>query len=476
MLASMVACSGKEDVDDSTGVADTMVDQEGIAENERLDIDYSTLDYGGMEINILQREHLTGEMEGVASNGKESIVNQETKNRNAWLEANLGVKLVFQSIKGTPSDITEYNTTIRKAVMADTGEYDISSGYAYFFPQIAKEGYMANLLEMPNISTEKLWWNQSYNSVNTLNGKLYSVIGDITHSMIDETEVVFFNTQMINNFFGDDKDLYKIALEGNWTLEELETCVKQIGANDDFASLLVGYNSSAIDGLLMGTGVSICKKNNDGKFEMNMANDKNYTMVERLKTLVHDEGNGVFTTGSKNGTNHKYNYEDSFAVGDGAFFIFRMYHARDVLAPSGMKYGILPMPKADTQQDNYQCTPHDEYSCLSVFNNVSMDKRDAIGALLEVMGWYSHENLRPVIYETLYGTRYLSDSQSAEMFEVIVDTTTFDFGFVWSNVLADPVHIFRNYIWNDESGLASKVESLNSDILMAELMFQFYGN
>ncbi len=480
MLVTLLSCGAKEEeTSDDSKVVDTMKDQEGLDQSEVLEVDYTTLDYGNMEISILARQHLKGEPEGVSSEGKESVVDEETQKRNKWVEDNLGIKFAYHYVPGTPSDITEYKNTISKSFMADTSEYDYTYAYAKFLPSFAAEGYAANLFEVENISPEKKWWNQSYASVNTLNGKLYSLVGDMTHTTIDETMVVFFNHEIVKNHGINPDSLYELALNGDWTMDVFETYVQTIGSQDNYASFLVGYNSSSVDGLIAGTGITVCQKTADGRFEMNIKNEYNYTMVERLKNLVHNEGIGVYRTGSSQGVangNWKYDYEDDFATGKGAFFTFRMYYARDYLAKSSLDYGILPIPKGSADQDNYQCTPHDEYSCIAVFNNVPFERRAAIGAVIEVTDWYSHENIRPVIYETLYGTRYQSNPKSAEMLDVIVDTTSFDFGIAWTDSLGDPVIALRDYIWQNKTGLSSTLESMTSDRLLAELMFKFYGN
>ncbi len=482
LLLSMAACTGGGTDDpapsDSKEPADTMADQTDVNENEKLEVDYTTLDYNNMDIKILARTHLSGEPEGVPSNGKVSIVDQKTFERNSWVENNLGIKFSYHYVDGTASDITAYKTAVLKSAQAGTAEYDYTYAYAKFLPSVIMEGHIANLLEFDNISPEKAWWNQSYTNVNTLNGKLYSLVGDMTHTTIDETMVVFFNHNLLEQNKIDPTALYELALDGDWTLEVMEQYVTKIGAQDGYASLMVGYNSSAIDGLITGTGITICEKTPDGRFEMKLQTVANDTMIERIKTLVHNEGIGAYRTGSANGVANgtwKYDYENDFAEGKGAFFIFRMYYARDYLANSRIDYGILPIPKASTDQDNYQCTPHDEYSCIAVFNNVTMERREAIGAVIEVTDWYSYKNLRPVIYNTLYGTRYQSNSDSARMLDVIVDTTTFDFGTVWTDVLGDPVIVIRDYIWQNQTGLASKLEAMNSENLLAELMFKFYG-
>ncbi len=477
-LGMLAACgTAKENPTETTGVAtgtEETTAGDDTPENKRLGLNLSELNFNNEEVTIVQRNNTEMEIKG-DNDVTAGLVNQKVYSRNERVMANLNVYLNFKTVPGTVNDIQEYVSKIRIASMSDTPEYDISSCYAYFSVQIAKEGTLANLLELPHVDLSKAWWNQSFVAVNTLNGRLYSLTGDITTSLIDETEVVFFNRSLVDTNFPEGEDLYDVVLAGDWTLEELEKRVHSVGYQESFGTLLVGYNSNAVDGLLMGTDVKICSRNANNQYQMAMASDVNYTMVERLKTLVHNESDGVFGTGSGAATSaYRYNYVNSFANGQGMFFIFRMSHARNVLSGYVLDYGILPMPKANAEQDNYQCTPHDEYSALAVFNNVSAERKERAGAVLELMGYYSNSEIRPLVYETMYKLRTF-DEQTSKIFDLIVDNTTFDFGYVWSNVIGDPVHVFRNYIWQNEDGLASKVSGLTSDRLIAELMDYFYS-
>lgn len=90
------------------------------------------------------------------------------------------------------------------------------------------------------------------------------------------------------------------------------------------------------------------------------------------------------------------------------------------------------------------------------------------GAYLELSGEYSYKYLTPAYFEVAMKTKYLRDSDSARMFDIIMDGASYDFAVINSSVIGDPVFITRNSMQEKGGNFASQYASQES-VLEAKL-------
>jgi hypothetical protein len=93
-------------------------------------------------------------------------------------------------------------------------------------------------------------------------------------------------------------------------------------------------------------------------------------------------------------------------------------------------YGVVPMPKMDSSQDRYYthvANCHDTW-CVP-YNATDMD---CTSAVMECMAYEAYVQIDPVYYDTYVKLRYASDERLADMYDLIRDSVTFDFIYLFS--------------------------------------------
>ena len=131
------------------------------------------------------------------------------------------------------------------------------------------------------------------------------------------------------------------------------------------------------------------------------------------------------------------------------------------------KYGLLPLPKYDTNQKNYGSGMQDSYAIVSVPNTSRLDA-DMASAVLEHMNALSYEYVRPYYFEKIMKARYLGTSEAARVFDIILDNSDFDFGEQFNVALEGAKYkLWRSVAKNE--GTVSGAWDTNSDKLTAAL-------
>ncbi len=92
-------------------------------------------------------------------------------------------------------------------------------------------------------------------------------------------------------------------------------------------------------------------------------------------------------------------------------------------------YGIIPYPKYDENQPEYKTMADGYHSVLAVPKTVK--DTEFVGTIVEALSAETWKTVTPTLYEIALKTRYLRDSESKEVLDLIIDGRTFDFGFIY---------------------------------------------
>ena len=106
-------------------------------------------------------------------------------------------------------------------------------------------------------------------------------------------------------------------------------------------------------------------------------------------------------------------------------------------------YGYVPFPMADEYQGEYYSTSGFPYTMWSITTVCPDTERAAY--VLEALASISHSTVQPTLYNNIK-YRLTDDSLNEEMFNVIIESKTYDLGRIFHNVFAwedSPVALFR---------------------------------
>ena len=97
------------------------------------------------------------------------------------------------------------------------------------------------------------------------------------------------------------------------------------------------------------------------------------------------------------------------------------------LGDTGQGYGILPLPKSDSEtQDEYYSYIQDQCLLYAIPRTVEGAKRVESSQFLEAYASESYQTVKSAYYERALTSRYAKDPESVQMLEIMESSTFFD--------------------------------------------------
>ena len=120
-------------------------------------------------------------------------------------------------------------------------------------------------------------------------------------------------------------------------------------------------------------------------------------------------------------------------------------------------YGVLPYPKYDESQENYKTTVLNNHSVVTI--PIDSKDRECAAAICEALAYESWKSVTPAYFETALKVKYARDNDSSQMFDIIREGASFDFGYIYTASLDGINDVFRDTILSRGSW-ASKIASI----------------
>ena len=423
------------------------------------------LDFEGQEIAILYRDHAQDSKEWYSKTPEDEL-DEAIAMRNEKVQDELNVKIVWYPVASNGNDYTEYTTRfhdmVTNDVLSGTHYYDISANFGYPTTSSNIRDYTTNLLDtslFPYFNFELPCWNQSIVENTTFDGRLHYIAGDVNLSMFDAAVVVWHNKSLYDEkkLDTDPENMQQLALDGLWTYDELYRWTSVFYENTNFTdagkdvndtyALLAAQTSGAPmprDAFPYAWDLNFVITNDDGTHSFDIkGNRKIEEALIKCRNLLR--GPGTFDTSSA----------QIFAEGTAIFYMERLYAGYDAnMAIREMedKYGLLPMPKYNTNQEQYATTSQDYYNLMFVLDHLDSDtptKGDAVSAFLQystelthsdVLGYYFNRIVTPKFFGT-------DDSEgtvtrSIAIFDIIINNIKFDYCYIYRSQLNNINHLW----------------------------------
>lgn len=412
--------------------------------------------------------------------------------RNAKIKSYFGVSIVREKV--AQGDLYEKANQLC-GQMDDT--YSVMRLRLKQALNLALTGMLLDINEQKWIDLSQDWWDEGIIDSLLLYDGAYFGTGDICTVDDDATWVVLFNKELYENRTGNKASyLYDIVESGNgktggWTLDVLKSAAQAVHKEELDSSNNIydkNYSGSGIYGLTVQWAVS------DALMVSN-----NYTVTELDKNdpiKIKEVGQSALTNavdavfnfmgGSNYGsawlfmaddltgkTNDPYadNIRPMFMDGRCGFFICHV-GTIGLIREMEQDFGILPMPKLDTQDMDYGNTV--QYDCADcyVIPNTGKDKNAEFAAyILEALAYYSSteydertgddSSLTYAYYETVLKRKSARDNDSAAMLDLIFDNRIYDIAIALD--LKDIAsNVIRKGIQGDNVTFASKYTSISS--------------
>ena len=464
MLLSAVACNGGNPEDTKSSVTDDPSASlpAGI---EKKDYDNATVNIAypnwGLYPNYFFSEENTGDAIDVA------LYNRELK-----VEEHLGVDITYEM----QDDIRVIVENIRQTVMSNEDAYQIALNHCIMgLNGMVTEGLLYDLNSIDTIDITSEWWNTRSMQNLEVDGKLFCAINDY---MIPDPSVVVFNKGFVDTYQLDDP--YQLVREGDWTIDTMMAMMKAVTTDNGDGK----WDVNDIYGLgtpenwyicpyIYSAGLLLTEKDEDGLFTLSFGTDERSTLfTEKLHALLKGPDTYVYEYFHDQPTDKGYDPEKSLNITKGrSLFGLVASSYLNAYRDTNVEFGILPYPKLDAEQEDYLSL---DWSGLLIVP-ASVQEPEMVGEVIELLAYYSEEEVLPAYYDVVLGEKLSRDEDSKEMLEIIFDGIIFDagvnyFGFspnvhkifyIGDSILKDNWSGIASFMATLEKGAEAEIETFN---------------
>ena len=438
LLGALVACAQTPDPEDTIPTpeasnaitaapeateeetTESLYDEDGYLKSSLPD----ELDFGGETVTILwwndveQPEFFIEQTNG-------ELINDAIFKRNANVEEKMGVKLAWVDIKGQyNSDGQNYANHVGNMYASGDTTYDIISAHSRTIALTAMSGYCAEMTKLDHLDFEKPWWPQVMLETATINEKLYFVTGDASTNSIHQMYAIFYNKDQLQKYTNLVEPA-QLVDDNNWTMETLFEMTSGLYTdlnNDQKANKgdFFGFTSLNwhFDAIYYGCGMTMLEKDADTTKLLKVADD---WTSEKAITLAASVGDWIKKGDAYLDSN---NYADIFISGNALLVMARHNDIASKIDNASFKYGIVPMPKYNKDQENYYTCMGNPVSLYSIYA-LSKDANRA-AAVLECWASEAYRTTTPAIFESTFKLRLSDTSTESRMYDIIRSSVTFD--------------------------------------------------
>ena len=345
--------------------------------------------------------------------------------RNAFVKEKLGIELTdvlmgYSEVRGTMQSLSSSNDF----------EYDAVYNEGYLQIALAQNGvYLAVEDLADTINLSKPWWFTDAMSSIAVDGKNFELFSDIQLMYYDSIWGMTFNHQdLIDNKQAFPYDLVR---SGGWTFAELEKIMKAtyqrpgsehyaVVSHKDFISAIVAASDFQ---LVMQDEDDVLKVFDDEERFVNV-----YTTLmniffasngyEKINWIAPDYSSLAYGMGKF--SSDEDGWDGKFLKDKATFMSGTIGDIRRV-RQCEFEYGIIPIPKYDSDQEKYISYVYQAAASLCVPSTSPNIEQTCV--ILENLAAYSYKLVRHEYYEVVVQGRTVRDNDSIEMLDIIFGHT-----------------------------------------------------
>ncbi|MBQ8140498.1 MAG: hypothetical protein IJ038_02245 [Clostridia bacterium] len=368
-------------------------------------------------------------------------ISQSVVTRNDYVESTYNCTFDYIVEAGNAERFT---TLMSQELLTQDGTYDLV--FTDYWWNLEIHGYFRNLKDYETVALNQPWFCQGWNDAAEIKGHLNGAVGYSSTQMMTDTAAIFFNETMYNSLF--ENSIYDYVYSGDWTMETLATmsaAAKVDDGNDGMNSAsddIFGITMSrhGLRSLFYTSDVTLFKISEDGtpKYDYNVPHNID----------VFDDIQEFFALES---LNYQVSYTDVEKAFSGGKALFAMHNLSSGLGyrASNVKYGVVPYPKYDINQENYVSN---NQGCCYMAIPVTADDGETSAIIMNALNYYSYAFVKPAVLDTVLKLQVASNQDASNMVDICLNNIEMDFGFIYDNNLnsvstglADLIETNREY-------------------------------
>lgn len=360
------------------------------------------------------------------------IVNTELFNRVPRVEDNLGIDLYTNRIPGTGAFREQVVSEIKKYTDSTDPNMtvDLCSCYSMWAGSMTLEGKYQNMADNDFLDLSSPYWPKDIVDGSSLDGKIYTVSGDISPSLLWETYCIFFNLELMDKY--NIENPIELVNNNKWTLDKVIEITSDIYSDDDTTvsgpnlgdTFAFTFSDMAhIKAFPFALGLRVLEVDDEDGYVLSelYTGEKADAVATKMRDWIANH-NGVGIGGKIPGVGYGEAFRQNQAIFNVGNFAFTKYYLTD----TGVNYGVVPCPKYDEYQEEY----YSYYGNPSAFWGIPYNARsvDDSCALLEALAADAYLCISPAIFEKALKFKYVPGDISGQshMFDIIREGLVFD--------------------------------------------------
>ena len=426
------------------------------------------LKFNGETVTILSRDasFVSDELWVDDQNG--AMVNDAIYKRNEKVMEQLNVN--FESIK-LSGDAYLVSTELRNAASNGEAYFDIAANSTYSTIMYTGENIFLDLTDCEYLDLDAIYWSQGYNESASIGNSQYLATGALALSLYRLMFITFYNKDLLEE--AQYENLYTVVDDGRWTIDYQIQLSKDLYRDADGSGTVsegdtVGFASSTLsylDPYWSSCDIQIITKDADNYLQYSLDSEKLSNTVDKLIVLFH-QSNAWFDKSS--GDDGKQTaMSNLFATGNVGTVTLRLGSVEtEQFVTMQDEYGIIPMPKYDENQEKYYTFLHDQFTSIGIPSVHSNDeeKVQMLGAVLEALALENYKSVVPTYYEVALKGRYLEDSDSWRMLDMIYENVKVDAGVLYTKNLGSIHQTPRDMIEAGRNTVSSRIKAIARQI------------
>ena len=452
ILCTFASCKNKEEETDTT-IPIEVDTGDGLPD----------VDMDGYKFSILQynTEWFTWSESTLVPQSEESMGNklyEEMYKRNVSLEDRFNFTFDIH-----PQKMIGVNE-IETLAMAGDQTYDVIMYYDKWV--INSVQYFKDWNACEYLRLDEDHWNPNLTQNFKIKNKQFALSGDFSLGMLSRTTAMLFNKTMYKDYVGQGevKPIYDSVKNGDWTLEEFYNTAKIIASsedetwNEEDTYGVCASKKSYYFSMMIGSNVKFTDLKKDGNLTFTLPTDQ--SSKDKLeKILEYNKGDYArvhFDNSDNIDLSRPLNF---FEDGHTLFAIKSLVDIPKVRANMEEEFGIVPIPKYDTEQTEYinSCDGGDVACLLSTVPDSELEN---IGIIMEAWAYSSNQSLIPLYKEELIKSRYASDVDSYEILDIVFDGAYAAGGLGGINMDTVMRELVTSYFIPQDTGLASLLQMM----------------
>ena len=408
--------------------------------------------------------------------------------RNDLIEQNFQIKIKRMSIGSSNNGDAALEASSAMEKQDDT--YDAFMLAVDHSLTQALKGMFIDFSDADYIDLSSPWWDQGIINNLKLFGGTYIALGDINTVDNDGTWCVLFNKELLGAYGTTDQMMYDlvksgIGVTGGWTTDELVTIAKKSYRVDpnNKEKWRPDYAGAGTYGLMLQHEVSTAILQASGNTPT-IASDGMAGIVSNIKSQEFQDaidrifafmGNresadwylNMDTVDDGSGDKYQTVARAGFMANKAAFFICHI-GTIDLIRDMKADFGIIPLPKLSTDQEDYGNTiQYNTAQCYVVPYRMDDYLNEKACYILEALAYYSSSEfdekgcLSYAYYTLCLQAKGTRDDDAWDMLDIIFDNRVFDLACALNICNINNV-IRTNTVYADNNWVSSRDAQLGN--------------